>query len=92
MPFWYLFLEHLHPDALKGLGKPFDAALEKNLPHPSPIPQASKQARAIQTSGSTPYPRGWALLLLRPHSGASSTCDLVNRATFGNQEHYKEYS
>ena len=28
-------LEHLHPDALKGLGKPFDAALEKSMPHPS---------------------------------------------------------
>jgi hypothetical protein len=28
-------LEHLHPAALKGHGKPFDAALEKNLPHPS---------------------------------------------------------
>jgi hypothetical protein len=32
-------------------------------------------ARALQTSGSTHYPSGWALLLLRPYSGASSTCD-----------------
>ena len=32
-------LEHLHPAALKGLGKPFDAALEKKLPHPSPNPR-----------------------------------------------------
>ena len=32
-------LEHLHPAALKGLGKPFDAALEKKLPHRSPIPR-----------------------------------------------------
>ena len=31
-------------------------------------------ARALQTSGSAHYPPGWALLLLRPHSGASSTC------------------
>ena len=30
-------LEHHHPAALKGLGKPFDAALEKKVPHPSPI-------------------------------------------------------
>ena len=28
-------LEHLHHAALKGLGKPFNAALEKNMPHPS---------------------------------------------------------
>jgi hypothetical protein len=28
-------LGHLHPAASKGLGKPFDTALEKNLPHPS---------------------------------------------------------
>ena len=27
--------EHLHPCASKGLGKPFDAAWQKNLPHPS---------------------------------------------------------
>ena len=33
----YLYtLEHLHPAVLKDLGKPFDAALEKNMPHPSP--------------------------------------------------------
>ena len=41
-------------------------------------------ARALQPSGSTHYPCGWALHLLRPHSGASSTCDPVNCATFGN--------
>ena len=36
--FWSLS-EHLHPAALKGLGKPFDATLEKKLPHPiSPKP------------------------------------------------------
>ena len=28
-----------YPAALKGLGKPFDAALQKKLPHPSPIPR-----------------------------------------------------
>ena len=32
-------LEHLHPAVLKGLGKPFKVALEKNLAHPSPIPR-----------------------------------------------------
>ena len=42
-------------------------------------------ARALQTSGSTYYLHGWALLLLRPHSGASSTCNPVNRVTFGNR-------
>ena len=41
-------------------------------------------ARALQTSGFTHYARGWALLLLRPHFGPSSTCDPVNCATFGN--------
>ena len=29
-------LEDLHPAALKGRGKHFNAALEKNMPHPSP--------------------------------------------------------
>ena len=33
-----MLIKHLHPAALKGLGKPFDAALKKNMPHPSPIP------------------------------------------------------
>ena len=42
-------------------------------------------AMALQTSSSTHYPRGWALFLMRPHFGASSTCNSANRATFGNQ-------
>ena len=29
-------LEHLHHAVLKGQGKHFNAALEKNMPHPSP--------------------------------------------------------
>ena len=37
MVFYVTTLEHLHLAALHGLGKPFDAALEKKLPHPSPI-------------------------------------------------------
>ena len=54
----------------------------------TPLQSRCLIAMALQTSSSTHYPRGWVLLLLRPHSGASSTCDSVNRATFGNHEHY----
>ena len=39
---------------------------------PPLLPGLFTLARALQTSGSTHYHRGWALLLLRPHSGASS--------------------
>jgi len=40
------------------------------------LPGLFKLAKALQTSGPTHYPPGWALLLLRPNSGTSSTWDL----------------
>jgi len=40
------------------------------------LPGLLKLARALQTSGSTHYPPGWALLLRSPNSGTSSTWDL----------------
>jgi hypothetical protein len=50
-------LEHRHPCASKGLGKPFDAAwLEKSVP--PLLPELFELARALQTSGSTHYPPG----------------------------------
>ena len=51
----------------------------------TPLQSRCLIAMALQTSSSTHYPRGWALFLLRPHFGASSTCNSANRATFGNQ-------
>ena len=62
--------EHLHPAALKGLGKPFDAALKKNMPHPSPIPLFKLQAPLTILVGER-------CSLLRPNSGfflPSATC------------------
>jgi hypothetical protein len=40
------------------------------------LPGLLKLAMALQTSGSTHYPPGWALLLRSPNSGTSSTWDL----------------
>ena len=79
--------EHLHPAvpcSVEGTWQAFWRGLGEKIASPLSNPTALI-ARALQTSSSTHYPRRWALLLLRPHSGASSTCDSVNRVTFGNK-------
>ena len=81
---WHCTIRASPPCRVKGTWQnPLMWPWRKNCP--TPLRSAALIARALQTSSSTHYPRGWALLLLRPHSGASSTCDPVNRATFGNQ-------
>ena len=81
-PRWLIDMRASPPCCVKGTWQ----ALRRGLGE-KPAPPLSNPAalivRALQTSGSTHYPRGWALLLLHPHSGASSTCDSI---TFGNQE------
>ena len=55
---------------LQGLGKPFDTALEKNMPHPSPIP-------LFKLSVPLTILAGERCSLMRPHSGfflGSATC------------------
>ena len=77
----YNHLEHLHPAALKGLGKPFDAALEKNMPHPSPIP-LFKLPGLFKLPAPLTILAGERCSLLRPHSGfflASATCVKATR-------------
>ena len=69
-------LERLHPAALKGLGKPFDAALEKNMPHPSPIP-LFKLPRLFKIPAPLSILAGERCSLLLPNSGfflPSATC------------------
>ena len=66
----------------RDLASPLTRPWRKNCP--TPLQTDGFIARAFQTSGSTHYPPGWALLLLCPHSGTSSTCDPVNHATFEN--------
>ena len=76
MPWALAFSEHLHPAALKGLGKPFDAALHKNMPHPSPIP-LFKLPGLFKLPAPLTILAGERCSLLRQHSGfflASAIC------------------
>ena len=74
------------PCRVKGTWQALSRSLGEK-PAPPLSNHAALLARALQTSSSTHYPRGWALLLLRPHFGTSSTCDSTTCATFENQEH-----
>ena len=73
---YLMLLEHLYPAALKGLGKPFDADLEKNMPHPSPIP-LFKLPGLFKLPAPLTILAGERCSLLRPNSGfflPSTTC------------------
>jgi hypothetical protein len=79
-----LCLEHLHPAASKALGKAFDAALEKNLPHPSCQGSSNFRLHSLSSRVSVALaaPKFRALIHLRS----------LNRATFGLKPLYMEYS
>ena len=62
------------PMLSKGTPQALWRGLEEKFAPPF-LPGLFKLARALQTSGSTHYPPVWALLLVSPNSGASSTCD-----------------
>ena len=84
MPWWLSFcwnvhgkllsyLKHLHPTVLKGLGKPFDAALEKKLPHPL-------QSRGLDCLGSSNF---------RLHSLSSQVSVALGAPTFQGLIHLR---